>query len=320
MKKFIVLCVLLGLAAVLTVSAVGYRFLNQPLPLEGAEVIDVPTGTGVQTLADRLFVRGLVPYAAWVRWAARATGYDTKLKAGEYRLEPPMSLKDVFIKIADGKVVMHRLTLPEGLTTAAFLKLIAENDFLSGPLTADVKEGELLPETYTFARGTPRAKLINEARQAMKRRLGEIWAARAPDLPLKTPEDLLILASIVEKETGLARERRQVASVFVNRLKAGMLLQTDPSVIYALTKGKTELNRPLTHQDLGIDSLYNTYKYAGLPPTAIASPGVASLEAAAHPDQTPYFYFVANGKGGHNFAATLAEHNRNVSAWRRINR
>ena len=179
-----------------------------------------------------------------------------------------------------------------------------------------LKEGEFLPETYTFSRGEERQKIAAQGKLAMQKVLQQAWDGRDADLPLKNKEELLILASIVEKETGVPEERPQVASVFVNRLKKGMLLQTDPTVIYAVTKGEYDLGRPLLRRDLEVDSPYNTYKYAGLPPTPICSPGAASIMAAAHPDKTPYLYFVASGTGGHNFARTLNEHNANVKKWR----
>jgi UPF0755 protein len=180
----------------------------------------------------------------------------------------------------------------------------------------DFGEGEILPETYTFMKGETRENIVNQAKKALEDTIKEIWAQRAENLPLKTPQELLILASIVEKETGLPDERDMVASVFVNRLKIGMRLQTDPTVIYAITQGKSELGRPLYKKDLSFDSPYNTYLYEGLPPTPICAAGKEAIYAAAHPLNTDYLYFVASGNGGHNFAKSLSEHNKNVQIWR----
>lgn len=294
------------------------KFVRQPLPLTSPLVIELLPGTGVRTLAAKLTEQKLVPHPLMVRVAARVYGFDSKFKAGEYEIEPSSSLLNVFEKISAGKVLMHRLTLPEGLTTKQMLDQIRQNPFLSGEIDITVGEGELLPETYTFAKGMSRHQLILHAQKAMTDKLAQVWQDRDADLPINSPQELLILASIIEKETGIGAERAQVASVFINRLKIGMRLQTDPTVIYALTMGQEELDRPLLRKDLEIDSPYNTYKYAGLPPTPIANPGRKALEAAAHPAVTPYLYFVANGQGGHNFAKSLDEHNQNVQKWKKL--
>jgi UPF0755 protein len=251
---------------------------------------------------------------------ARFGGLDKKLKAGEYVFDEQISLYDVVQKLAKGNVVYHKITLPEGMTTKHFLDIINAEKLLTGEITIDVKEGELLPETYSFVRGDSKESIVLRAKKAMTDALQKEWQSRQSDLPLKNINQLLVLASIVEKETGLPKERPQVASVFVNRLKIGMLLQTDPTVIYAVTLGKKDLGRPIYKKDLAIDSPYNTYKYAGLPPTPICNPGKDAILAAAKPDTTPYLYFVASGSGGHNFAKTLAEHNKNVQKWRALSK
>lgn len=290
--------------------------IRRPLPLEKTLVLELAPGTGIRTLSASLAEQNLIRHPLISRVAARLYGFDKKLKAGEYQLEPAMNLLDVFEQIAAGKVILHRLTLPEGLTTTQMLALIDNDSYLTGELKTPLEEGSLLPETYTFHKGTDKNKIIAQAQKAMAEQLTRIWQNRAEDLPLNSPAELLILASIVEKETGVGDERAKVASVFINRLKIGMPLQTDPTVIYALTQGREELTRPLLRKDLDIESPYNTYKHKGLPPAPIACPGIKSLEAAAHPAQTPYLYFVANGQGGHNFARTLDEHNRNVQNWK----
>lgn len=318
MKKLLILLVFACFVIGGSACYFGKQLFYAPLSTDQTILLDLPHGSNVRTLATKLHDLALVPHPILVRLAARLSGYDKQLKAGEYQIDPEMSLADVFERIASGKVVFHHLTLPEGLTTAQMLDLIEKNEFLNGPLPSRVREGDLLPETYTFHKGMTRRKFVRLAQEAMRAKLDEIWQNRDPDLPLRTPQELVILASIVEKETALNDERTRVASVFINRLEQGMLLQTDPTVIYALTQGKTELGRPLTRQDLKTDSPYNTYKYVGLPPSPIANPGEQSLLAAAHPAKTPYLYFVADGQGGHNFAKTLDEHNQNVRHWKQI--
>lgn len=315
MKKIFVIVVFFT-AAVIAGKIWLDKEVRRPLPLEEPMVLELAPGTGIRSLSASLAAQRLIPHPLFGRIAARLYGYDKRLKAGEYRIDPAMNLIDVFERIASGKVVLHRLTLPEGLTTTQMLAIINNNPDLNGQIDTAAAEGELLPETYTFHKGTAKDKIVAQAQKAMAEQLERIWQARADDLPLNSPQELLILASIIEKETGVAAEREKVASVFVNRLKIGMPLQTDPTVIYALTQGKEELSRPLLRKDLEIDSPFNTYRHKGLPPAPIACPGIKSLEAAAHPAQTPYLYFVANGQGGHNFARTLDEHNRNVQNWK----
>ncbi len=314
MKKFLMLCLL----GVVVIVISGFWFINdirRPLPLTSAITLELSSGRGIRSLSAILKDKGLVRHPLIVRLSARIYGYDTRLKAGEYRLEPGMSLLDVLEKISDGKVILHRLTLPEGLTSAQMLQLIADNPLLSGNITELPAEGEMLPETYSFHKGTPRNQIIRNAKSAMQKALQETWQNRAEGLPLNSLQELLILASIIEKETAVSSERGKVASVFINRLNKNMLLQTDPTVIYALTQGKKELGRSLKRKDLSVDSPFNTYKYAGLPPAPICNPGLKALKAAAHPEDTPYFYFVADGNGGHRFAKSLSEHNRNVKNW-----
>ena len=313
MKKFLMLC-LPGIVAIVISVFLFLNDIRRPLPLTSAVTLELSPGLGIRSLSAILKDKGLVRHPLIVRLSARIYGYDTRLK-GEYRLEPGISLLDVLEKISDGKVILHRLTLPEGLTSAQMLQLIADNPLLSGDITESAAEGEMLPETYSFHKGTPRNQIVRNAKSAMQKALQETWQNRAEGLPLNSPQELLILASIIEKETAISSERGKVASVFINRLNKNMLLQTDPTVIYALTQGKKELGRSLRRKDLSVDSPFNTYKYTGLPPTPICNPGLKALEAAAHPEDTPYFYFVANGNGGHNFAKSLDEHNRNIKNW-----
>ena len=230
-------------------------------------------------------------------------------------LQPPCLMAEVIDKLAAGDIVYHQLTVPEGLMSIQVAEIINKAPNLGGEALPKFEEGGFLPETYTYKYGDTREDVVDDARRASRKVLEQAWKNRDGDLPIGSPEELLVLASIIEKETAVEAERGIVASVFVNRLRRGMKLQTDPTVIYALTEGKEELGRSLKRRDLFVDSPYNTYKYYGLPPGPICNPGAASIWAAAHPADTDYLYFVADGKGGHNFSTSLKEHNRKVRAW-----
>ena len=236
-------------------------------------------------------------------------------KIDMYFIEPVYA--DVLQKLVSGDVIVRSITIPEGKALAEIKQILMSSPYLTGDIKGQYKEGEILPETYHFTRGEGRDAILEKARQAMEKELLKAYNGRVDNLPLKSADEMLILASIVEKETGLSEERAKVASVFINRLRLGMKLQTDPTVIYAVTKGEMNLNRPIYKRDLAYDSPYNTYVYEGLPPAPICSPGKAALQAVAHPDNTPYLYFVADGQtGGHRFAKTLNEHNANVAHYR----
>ena len=280
--------------------------------------VTVNKGSGSSEVAMSLKKAGVINNVWLFKLLARSLRIDKTLKAGEYSFEPQISLYDTIQKLANGEVVYRKITIPEGLTSAQIFQLINNEPLLSGEITVEAKEGELLPETYSFVTGDTRDSIITQAKKAMRETVIYTWQNRSDDIPLKNANDLLVLASIIEKETAVDSERKLVASVFINRLKKGMRLQTDPTVIYAITQGKTELTRALTRKDLKFDSPYNTYKYYGLPPSPICNPGKASLEAAANPDASSYLYFVANGSGGHNFAKSLKEHNTNVSNWKKV--
>lgn len=224
----------------------------------------------------------------------------------------------VYVDVAEADDIRWRVTLAEGVTSWQVVDALKRADFLSGEIAAVPAEGSLAPDSYEVERGADRAALLAEMATRQAATMAELWATRAEGLPYDTPEEALIMASIVEKETGIAEERKRVASVFINRLEQGMRLQTDPTVIYGVTKGEGVLGRGLRQSELRRETPYNTYVIDGLPPTPIANPGRLSIEAALNPDKTDDLYFVADGSGGHAFAKTLAEHNENVAKWREI--
>ena len=311
MKKLIVLLLVLGLCGV----AWGRRMVYQPGALENSITVVIPKGAGSAMVAGRLAEAGVIEHPFLFRIAARLMGKDKLLRAGEYEFEPQISMAEAIEKLAEGDIVYHQLTVPEGLMSVQIAEILNKAPNLGGEPLQKFEEGLFLPETYTYKYGDTRQDVLREGKAAVEKVLAQAWKNREDDLPVKTPEELLILASIIEKETAVDSERAIVASVFVNRLRKGMKLQTDPTVIYALTEGNAELKRSLKRKDLQIDSPYNTYKYYGLPPKPICNPGAASIWAAAHPADTDYLFFVADGKGGHNFSRSLAEHNRSVRAW-----
>lgn len=317
MKKLLLLLLLLGSAA--TVFLYDY-VINKPVFSAENTLFLVKKGDSLPKIAQVLQDSGLVENKYLFIVYAKINKLYPRIKAGEYLVENGSSLVNLAEKLTSGKVYLHKVTFPEGLTSKEAVDILQKTEFLASQKIEIPPEGSILPETYTFIREDVPQKVISQAQKALMDILEQAWNERDRDLPLKNKEEMLILASIVEKETGIATERAQVASVFVNRLRLGMMLQTDPTVIYAITGGREELNRPLTRKDLSIDSLYNTYKYAGLPPSPICNPGKDAIFAVAHPDKTPYLYFVASGRGGHNFATTLSEHNENVRKWRALNK
>lgn len=289
------------------------RMLVAPGPLAEPSEVVIPRG-GPETVATTLLTAGVIPndriFLAAVWWT-RAEG---PLRAGEFAFPAGGSLRTTLTLLRTGRPVQHRLTIPEGLTAAQIALLLDRAEALSGE-TPVPGEGEILPQTYAFERGMPRAALLERAARAMERTVADAWTRRTPDLPLANPAELVTLASIVERETSRPEERAAVAGVYINRLRRGMRLQADPTVAYAATGGAS-LDRPPTRADLDQAHPFNTYRIPGLPPGPIASPGAASLMAAARPMAHDYLYFVADGAGGHVFARTLEEHNRNVAKWR----
>jgi UPF0755 protein len=287
-------------------------------PLAEPLSFQVERGEGLSSIADKLAEQGAISSPTVFRLAARYTDLDQELKFGEYEIPAGASMREILELLNRGGNVVRQVVVPEGLTSWQVVELLNGREELSGEVPEVPPEGSLAPAGYDFQRGDAREALLERMRAEQEEILAAAWASRAPDLPLDSPEELLTLASIVEKETGVDEERRRVASVFVNRLRRGMRLQTDPSVIYGITEGKAPLGRGLRASELAMATPYNTYVREGLPPTPIANPGRAAIEAAANPEETDFMYFVADGSGGHAFARTLEEHNGNVAAWRRI--
>lgn len=286
-----------------------------PLPVRKSKNVVIPRGSSIQTIAS-LLQEGDVPLNAYVFRLAASVFAEDHLQAGEYRISPGQSLVDVVIMMRDGKSVVRLFTVAEGLTSHEVVEMLRGDPALSGEIHEIPEEGSLLPETYRYSYGDDRAVLVERMKKSMNGEISELWNNRAPDLPYKDMKEAVTMASIIEKETGKkAEERPRVAGVFINRLKQGMRLQSDPTVIYALTKGQKSLGRNLTREDLAFDSPYNTYLYAGLPPGPISNPGRASLEAALHPEKNDFLYFVADGTGGHAFSKDLPSHNKNVNRW-----
>jgi UPF0755 protein len=295
----------------------GRQILEAPGPLQEDKIVNIPARAGKRDIADALTREGVIDVNPWVFiGSVFALKASSDLKPGEYAFQKNSSLRDVIGTIVEGKVVQHSVTIPEGLTSEQIVARLSDNDIFAGTVREIPREGTLLPETYKFPRGTNRDQVIQRMQQAQKRVLAEIWERRSPDLPIKTPEQLVTLASIVEKETGKPDERSRVAAVFVNRLKQKIKLQSDPTIIYGLVGGKGTLGRPIKRSEITQPSPYNTYVIEGLPPGPISNPGRASLEATANPARTRDLYFVADGTGGHAFTETYDLHQKNVARLR----
>jgi UPF0755 protein len=295
----------------------GRQVLEAPGPLGEDKVVNIPQRAGKRDIADTLNREGVTDVNPWVFIASVfALKASSDLKPGEYAFAKNASLRDVIATMVDGKVVQHAVTIPEGLTSEQIVARLSDNDIFTGSVREVPREGTLLPETYKFPRGTTRDQVVQRMQQAHKRVLAEIWERRSQDLPIKTPEQLVTLASIVEKETSKPDERSRVAAVFVNRLKQKIKLQSDPTIIYGLVGGKGTLGRPIKRSEITQPSPYNTYVIEGLPPGPISNPGRASLEAAANPARTRDLYFVADGTGGHAFTETYDAHQKNVARLR----
>lgn len=306
----------LGVGAMVYWGSVQY---SEPGPLTSDRAVIISPGSGLTAIAETLASHGVISDPWVFLGVSKLYGTEDQLKAGEYLFRAHMSMSEVMDTIISGRSVQHSITIPEGLTSAQIVERLKQDPVLTGSIAAIPPEGALLPETYKFTRGTTRQQMLERMQRAQEQALEDIWARRSPDIPVDSPEELVVLASIVEKETGRADERTRVAGVFINRLNKKMRLQSDPTILYGIYGGTAWLRpRTILRSDMQRPNPYNTYQIDGLPPGPIANPGRESLEAVANPSRTNELYFVADGTGGHVFAVTLDEHNRNVARWREI--
>lgn len=317
----IILWSVVAVIIIIGIGAVwGYlleRASNSPGSHAEQVKVNITAGSGIQKIADKLYSVGVIDDRKVFVFAIWWNGNSGPLMAGEYLFPAYATPREIINILSSGETVNYRLTVPEGLTSREIVELIKQTKGLQGKIVEAPPEGTLLPETYFFRRGDIRNNLVERMDIALKDLMEKLWRGRSSNLPLDTIEEAVILASIVEKETGLTNERGKIAGVFINRLMKNMKLQSDPTVIYAITEGLVTLNRSLLREDLKINSPFNTYMHKGLPPRPISNPGRASIEAVLNPTDTDALYFVASPKGGHVFATTLAQHNKNVSIWRK---
>ncbi|MEH6755465.1 MAG: endolytic transglycosylase MltG [Alphaproteobacteria bacterium] len=299
-----------------------HRAYTDPGPLSADTNLVIPSGASGRAIAQALTQAGVSADERLVQLSIRLFADKTPLRAGEYAFPAGISLRDAIGKLQSGEVVVRRVTFAEGLSTREILATLSRAEGLRGPVpeASEFSEGELLPETYHYSLGDSRADIVARMKSAMDAAVERLWADRDKDLPLKTPQEAVVLASIIERETAVPEERARVASVFINRLNRGMRLQSDPTVVFGMGTEDGPFTGRLLRRHLEIDHPHNTYTRDGLPPSPIANPGLESIAAALKPAATKYFYFVADGSGGHAFARTLAEHNRNVRKWRQIQR
>ncbi|MDH7784805.1 UPF0755 protein [Ochrobactrum sp. 19YEA23] len=318
--NFMLSLVVLALLGASALFYFGKMQFDGPGPLTDATTFLVKRGAGISEVTNSLEARDIISDGRIFRFGIRAYGHENDLKAGEYAIPAGATMRDVMNILISGKSIMYPLTVPEGLTVKQIFDRISADPILVGDMPKDFPpEGSLFTDTLHFTRGTSRSEIIDRMIASQKKLVGDIWAKRGPDLPVRDINQFVTLASIVEKETGIASERPHVASVFVNRLNKNMRLQSDPTIIYGLFGGAGKpSDRPIFKSDIEKPTPYNTYVINGLPPTPIANPGKAALEAVANPLDTEDLYFVADGTGGHVFSKTLQEHNANVRKWRNV--
>ena len=324
--SFTILLVLMVL-----VGGAGYGLkytYDQPGPLDHSTIVVIPQGEGLTGIASRLQREGVVTDSRillagyyWSRAKIYVTGgKQPHLKAGEYEIRKGASMRQVIDTLVEGKAILLKVTVPEGLTSYQIVQLLQAQPELTGSITEIPAEGSLLPDTYKFSRGTDRKEIIARMQADARKFVAKQWETRASRVPFKSPEEAIIMASLVEKETGKADERDRVAGVFFNRLAKRMRLQSDPTIIYVVTGGKGNLGRGITKSEIEAKNEYNTYQIEGMPPTPICNPGRASIEAVLNPAATEDLYFVADGSGGHAFAASIRDHQNNVKRWRQLER
>lgn len=312
---------LLILAIIVVVGLVlfaAYEFYQEG-ETEAGTTFQVHSGTGLSTIATRLEEAGIIDNRWVFQFGALAHNKAREIRAGEFRIAKGASMADVLREITEGEPITYSVTVPEGFTSWQVVQRIRAKTELTGDIEDVPPEGSLLPDTYIFQRGDERSELIARMQEAQAAALADVWADRAPDLPLETPQDLVTLASIVEKETGVPEERPEVAAVFINRLNRGMRLQSDPTIIYGITNGEGPLGRGITRSEIEEETPYNTYVVDGLPAGPIANPGIEAMRAVANPAQSDALYFVAAGANpsqGHVFARSYDEHRQNVAQYR----
>lgn len=319
MRKFLALIVVL-VVVIAGIAEWGYSVYTRPGPqaTKGKEtVVTIKSGVGLRGIARALKAAGVITDDDVFMVGARLTGRAHLLKAGDYAIASGASMKDIADQIADGRVLVYKVTVAEGLTSKMAVDIIGDNPALTGDKPAVPQEGSLLPETYLFQRGATRAEILAKMEKAQQDLIDTLWQTRAKGLPFRTKREAVIMASVVEKETALPEERRHIASVFINRLRTGMKLQSDPTIIYGITKGYP-LGRGIRESEIHANTPYNTYVVTGLPAGPICNPGRDALAAVLNPADTKDLYFVANGSGGHAFAATIDDQVRNVRRWRKI--
>lgn len=298
----------------------GYRTTIAPGPLQETRTILIARGSGVRDIAYQLARESIIEHPRLFELSVLLRGEQQELRAGEYAFGPGTSMREALDILREGRTVVRRVTLAEGLTSKEMVAALAQAEGLEGTIASPPPDGSLLPDTYHYSYGDKRGDILGRMTKAMDGALAELWGKRAAGLPLTSPAQALVLASIVEKETALPSERARIAAVFVNRLRKGMRIESDPTVVYGLTEGAGPLGRALTRGDLKHEHPYNTYRISGLPPGPICNPGRDSLAAVMNPLATDEYYFVADGTGGHVFARTLEEHNENVARWRKFKR
>ncbi len=306
--------------ALIAVGAVAWVMMEarRPGPLAEAKVVNLVRDDDAGSIAEQLERAGVIDNAIWFNILTVLDGKRAALKRGEYAFKAGISMNEIEALLASHKVLMHKLTIPEGLTSEQVVARLRNEDALAGEVREIPREGSLMPETYSFERGFSRQALLTQMAKGQAKLVDEIWSHRTSGLPLRSPGEMVTLASIVEKETGKADERPRVASVFINRLQKGMRLESDPTIVYGLVFGKGTLGHAITKAELTQPTPYNTYLISGLPPGPISNPGKASLEAVANPARTRDLFFVADGTGGHAFSETLEQHRQNVAKWRQI--